>query len=92
MQLVPPGVSTQQGAALPFDPQDGTAESTKPPRPFEVWLTTVQSGSCVPGLLATGWVMHGGCSVSLMSFAMRSSDGPKSAAQIGSRTPLGRTG
>ena len=60
----------------------------KPPGPFEVWLTTVQSGSCVPGFIATVCVMQGGCSCALISIAMRSSDGPKLSAQIGNTRPL----
>src|SRR5436309_2463199 len=52
----------QQGCWPPFDAHEGTVLSMKPPLPFEVWLTIVQSSSWVPGFLAIWPVMHGGFS------------------------------
>ena len=60
----------------------------KPFRPFEVWLTTVQSGSCVPAFRATVPLTQGGCSAMSVSSAMRCNDGAKSVAQIDSAAPF----
>src|SRR5262245_38706010 len=49
---------------------------------------TVQSGSVVPGFIAIWPGMQGGCSVALISAAIWSSDGPKSASQIDIARPL----
>ena len=76
-QPMPPAVSDQQGAPPPFKAHDDTIESLKLPVPFEVWLTTVQSGSWVPTLLATVPVSQGGCSEALISSPIRCSDGAK---------------
>src|SRR5262249_37025160 len=83
-----PAFSDQHGAMLPFEAQAGTVASMKPPVPFDVWLMTVQSGSCVPGLFATWPLMQGGCSEALMSCAILSSDGAKLLSQIDSTRPF----
>src|SRR4029079_7497479 len=81
------GLSCQQGATLLFAPQYGTVFSIEPPLPSDRWLTTVQSGSDVPGLLAIAWVMHGGSKVLLIRSAILSSDGAKVSSQIDRTRP-----
>src|SRR6185436_13165490 len=87
VEHAPTAPSDQQGGVL-FWLQAGTVLSLKPPAPFDVWLTTLQSKSPVAGSIATVCVMQGGCSDALISDAMRSSDGPKFVSQIGSTRPF----
>ena len=84
-------MSDQQGGALFWFGalHHGTVESTVLPLTVSVlWLTTAQSGSVEPGLVATLPTTQGGCSEALIRSPMRIREPAKLWSQIESARPL----